>query len=75
MFYGSIVFRFFGVLVVFILRLIFSVLTRKKIMSFSDIWKGPESDDLADYAGNEMLHNFIGFVFVLFIGWLLSNTY
>ncbi len=71
MFYGSIVFRFFGVLIVFILHLVFSFFTQKKFISFLDIWNGNKNDDIVNSTKSEIIYIFIGFVFVLFICWLL----
>ena len=54
MFYGSIIARFFGVLIVLILCFFYSLVTGNKTKSFAEIWKGPDDDDLADNASYEM---------------------
>ena len=73
MFYGSIIARFFGVLIVLILSFFYSILTGNKIKSFSEIWKGPDYDDLADNASYEMKFIIIGVVFIFVTCWFLMK--
>lgn len=75
MFYGSIIARFFGVLIVLLLRFFYSVITGNKIKSFSEIWKGPDYDDLADHASYEMKFILIGVVFIFVGCWLLMKIH
>ncbi len=73
MFYGSIIARFFGVMIVLIIRFFYSVLTGKKIKTFADIWKGPVYDDLADNASYEMKFILIGVIFIFIACWFLMK--
>ena len=75
MFYGSIIFRFFGVLVVWLLRLLYSLITRKKIKTFLEIWKGSDYDDLANSASYEMKFIVIGFIFLMIVCWYLAKIH
>lgn len=72
---GSVVFKFFGTLVVFIFSLLISILTKQKIKTFSQIWEGPNTDEFIDNAGYEMKLILIGFISILFIAWRLTNVY
>lgn len=67
MFYGSQIFRFIGVFVAFVLYRIAAVLLNRKRLSFSEVWKGPEYDDLADGAMYEMKCIFFGAVLLFVI--------
>ncbi len=73
MFYGSIIAKFFGVLIVFILRFFYSILTSKKIKSFYEIWEGSKYDDLADNISYEMIYIFIGIIFIFLSCWFLMT--
>lgn len=73
MFYGSVIARFFGVLVVFLLRTIYSIVTGKKIKSFSEVWRGPQYDDAVNYASYEMKHIVIGIIVIFVTFWLLMK--
>ncbi|MCD4746353.1 MAG: hypothetical protein K8R58_08645 [Bacteroidales bacterium] len=75
MFYGSVIARFFGVLVVWTLRFLYSLITGKKIKAFIEIWKGPDYDDLADNASYEMKFIIIGVVFIFVTCWLLMKVH
>ena len=66
MFYGSILFKLVGVIVIWLLKSLFSL----KIASFSSIWKGGksnESDDLVDHLSSETIQIFVGFFTILII--------
>jgi cytosine/uracil/thiamine/allantoin permease len=66
MFYGSILFKLVGVIVIWLLKSLFSL----RIISFNHIWKGDESnksDDLADHLSSETIQIFIGFITILII--------
>lgn len=66
MFYGSIVFKLVGVIVIWLLKSLFSL----RIASFAHIWKGGksnESDDLADHLSSETIQIFVGFFTILII--------
>jgi cytosine/uracil/thiamine/allantoin permease len=66
MFYGSILFKFVGVIVIWFLKSIFSF----KIASFVNIWKGEKSNksnDLADHLSSETIQIFIGFLTILIV--------
>ncbi len=75
MFYGAIIARFLGVLIVLILRFCYSVVTGSKVKSFSEIWKGPDYDDLADKASYEMKFIIIGVVFIFVTCWFLMKIH
>jgi len=64
MFYGSVVFRFFGALVLWMFDFFYSLLVRKKIKTFREIWIGPESDDFADHSAYELKQIIIGVIFL-----------
>ena len=46
MFYGSILFKLVGVIVIWLLKSLFNL----KIVSFTQIWKGGKSNDSGDFA-------------------------
>lgn len=75
MFYGSIIARFFGVLVVLILHFFYSILTGNNIKSFSEIWKGSNYDDLADNTSYEMKFIIIGIGFIFVVCWFLMKIH
>ena len=72
MFYGSILFKLVGVIVIWLFISLFSL----KIASFSYIWKGEnsnESDDLADHLSSEIIQIFVGAFTILIIAfWTLG---
>jgi len=66
MFYGSILFKLVGVIVIWFFKSLFSL----KIVSFRYIWKGGksnESDDLVDHLSSETVQIFVGFFTILII--------
>jgi hypothetical protein len=74
MFYGSILFRFVGVLFIWIVKSIF----RWKILSFKYIWNGEESaksDDFIDYASSEIVQIFLGFFILMFIAFWVTGLF
>jgi hypothetical protein len=74
MFYGSILFRFVGVLFIWIVKSIF----RWKILSFKYIWNGEEaskSDDFFDYASSEIVQIFLGIFIVMFIAFWVTGIF
>jgi hypothetical protein len=73
MFYGSILFRFIGVFIIWIFKSIF----RLKLQSFKNIWQGEktkDSDDLTDHASNEIIQIFVGFLFIIIFGLLINRV-
>ena len=67
MFYGSQIFRFFGVLVAWIFCNLYFLILNKKRVSFLEIWKRQTYDDAADGAMYEMKYIFFGAVMLFFI--------
>jgi cytosine/uracil/thiamine/allantoin permease len=66
MFYGSILFRLVGVIVIWLIKSLFSL----KIASFTYIWNGEksnESNDLVDHLSSEIIQIFVGFITILII--------
>ncbi len=74
MIYGAFIFRFFGVLVLWVFDAFYSLLIRKKIKTFREIWIGPKSDDFADHAAYELKQIIIGVIFILICCSLLMNV-
>jgi len=73
MFYGSVIVRFFGVLVVWCLNFIISLMAGRRIKSFTEIWKGPDNKDFANNASYEMKFIIIGVVFIFVLCWFLMK--
>lgn len=72
MFYGSIIFRFFGVLLRWLVINIGAILFKKeKKVGFKEIWGAKQDNDFASMATYEMSDIFIGFIFILAICALL----
>lgn len=71
MFYGSIIFRFIGVLIRWVFEgIIFKLVRKGKIKSFKEVWNGPYSDDLANNASYEISNIIIGIIVFLVIAFL-----
>ena len=72
MFFGSIVFRFFGVLLRWVVINFYALFTRKeKRKRFTDIWKGKQDNYLSSDASYEMSNILIGVIFILIVCTLL----
>jgi len=72
MFYGSIVFRVFGVLLRWIvMNCCFLFFKKGKVARFKDVWYGKQNNDLISMSSHEMSDIIIGFFFVLAICALL----
>lgn len=72
MFYGSIIFRFFGVLLRWVVMNCWVLLSRKgESVSFKDVWKGKLDNDFASGASYEMSDILIGVFFILIVCALL----
>lgn len=71
MFYGSVVFRFIGTLVRWIVFFISNVILNKKILSFKEVWNGPKSNDSINFASYEFSNILLG-MFSLFVFILLT---
>ena len=74
MFYGSILFKFIGVIVIWFTKSLFNL----RVASFKDIWNGGkanESDDLTDYLSSEIIQIFIGFIVLMIFLFLITGTY
>jgi len=75
MFYGSFIARFFGVLLVWFVRIFYSLIKGGKIKSFKEIWNIPNYDDLANKASYEMKFIVIGVIFIFIICWFLMKIH
>ena len=72
MFYGSILFRFVGVVTIWIIKSIYKL----KIVSFKKVWnyeKAEESDDLIDSLSSELIQIFVGVVVMLIIVFYITG--
>lgn len=72
MFYGSILFRFVGVVTIWIVKSIYKL----KIVSFKKVWideKAEESDDLIDSLSSELIQIFVGFFVLMFIAFVITG--
>jgi len=68
MFIGSILFRFFGVLLRWIaINVKYFIKLKKVKVKFNDVWNGIEKNDFFSEASYEMSNIVIGFIFVLTI--------
>lgn len=69
MFYGSVIFRFIGTLVRWIVILIRNIILKKPILTFKEVWVGPKSEDPINYASYEFSNILLGmvslFVFII----------
>ena len=72
MFIGSIFFRFFGVLLRWIvINIIYTFHSKKTKVKFIDVWNGKQKNDFFFDASYEMSNIMIGFVFIITICALL----
>ncbi len=72
MFYGSILFRFVGVITIWIIKSIYNL----KIVSFKKVWideKAEESDDLIDSLSSELIQIFVGVAVMLIIVFYITG--
>jgi len=75
MFYGSILFRFFGVLVILVYKNLFALGRRRKLISFNEIWSYTDESDPINSISYEMKCIIIGAFFLLVIISFLRNLY
>ena len=74
MFYGSILFRFVGVVFIWVLKSIY----KWEIVSFKYIWNGEDSgnnDDFFNFASSELKQIFIGFIIIILIAFLCTGIF
>jgi hypothetical protein len=72
MFYGSILFRFFGVLLRWIVKNGLALtFKKKKYVRFNDVWNGSQNNDFTSKASHELSDILIGFFFIMSICALL----
>ena len=77
MFYGSILFRFVGVVTIWIIKSIYKL----KIVSFKKVWideKAEESDDLIDSLSSELIQIFVNCFTMnifIFLSWIYCFKY
>lgn len=72
MFYGSILFRFFGVLLRWtVINCVFLFFKKGKKVKFKEVWVGRQNNDFSSKASHEMSDILIGFVFIITICALL----
>jgi hypothetical protein len=65
MFYGSILFRFLGVLVILVYKNLISLIKKRKMIPFSQVWSISKSSDPTDSFSYEMICIIIGVIFIL----------
>jgi len=75
MFYGSIIFRFLGVLVLFVYKNLIALIRNSKKVSFREAWSIPNYSDNTDSASYEMKCILIGFIFSILLAGLLTKVY
>jgi hypothetical protein len=74
MFYGSILFKFIGVIVIWFTKSLFNW----RVASFKDIWNGKktnENNDLTDYLSCEIIQIFIGAIVLIIFLFFTTGTY
>jgi len=71
MFYGSILFRFLGVIIILIYRNLFALIKKKKVISFGEVWSISNNSDPVNAFSYEMICIIIGVIFILIIVFLL----
>lgn len=71
MFYGSQIFRFFGVIISWLFVNAYKLIIRKDTVPFKYFWEGPKYNDAADGTAYEMKYIFLGFAILMALCWLL----
>ena len=67
MFFGSIIFRFFGVLLILVVKNILALIKGRKGTTFEDVWSLSKYSDAINGFSYEMICIVIGAVFLLTI--------
>ena len=73
MFWGSVIFEFFGVLCRYIYQFVTSVFTKKKLKTFIELWKGPDQEDPVNILSYGVSNILIGFSVLM--GFVLLTIY
>jgi len=72
MFYGSIIFRFFGVLLRwFVINCRIIISRNKRGIGFIEVWKGKSNNDSTSKAANEISDILLGAFFIVIVCYLL----
>ena len=75
MFYGSIIFKFLGVLVLYIYKNLIALIKRRNKVLFREVWSIPNYSNLTHYSSYEIRCILIGFAFSLVLFGLLTKVY